>query len=187
MYIVGKISDHSLIYTSGQISPVPSDAVILAAAVESAGGAPADFSILQIQDGIAKARRIQDGDSFALIWSGSTLSDVDFAGEESKRWIRFTPAAASFVANGVASLAVTVEIWKADKTALAGNMNSTEDIPIVSPSGSVVLLRCSFVAGSCVKPVVSSQAGRWTFPASQKRAAGFRVWGVETVDGVLAF
>jgi hypothetical protein len=71
MYIVGKISDHSKIYSSGTYgSTEPNDATI----ASSMGINLSEHSIFRLSDTSNDCKRIQTGDAFNLVWEVKTIT-----------------------------------------------------------------------------------------------------------------
>ena len=131
------------------------------------GGVSGDYSYYQMQ-GTDEAN-ILDGWEYVLTWAAGEITDIDFSTEESKRLIRVTSDVTELDADGVDSVQVTAQIWKADQTGIDTAISGNIVIPIITPDRVVRKVKFSVVSGQLTRTFKTTKAGTWTIPAVDKR------------------
>ncbi|HOD11171.1 MAG TPA: hypothetical protein PKH91_10545, partial [Flavobacterium sp.] len=185
---------HELVYKSGiyRSADVPSNSIIIQTVMKTSGGSENDYTVFQINDSSVEAARITNGDDFSLVWSAPApsgiITAVDFTAENSKYWLRFVSllGKTEIIADDFDHIDIVIEVWNAEKTAIATDVDQTEIIPIVTPRGQANI-RARFENGRCVIRVRTDIFGNWVFPADPKRVNGFRVYNILPIEAFVPF
>jgi len=193
MFIVGYKLDHQLLYKSGIYSEnEPSDNIVIQNIIASRGGIESDFSIFRIDNHSTVAERILNGDEFNLVWSdvepNGIISNIDFTPEDSKLWIKFyaVNGKIEILANDMDYTDFMIEVWKADKSGIAVEIDGTENIPIMTPRG-LAEMRCQFQNGLCLRRIRTQIFGEWIFPANSTRFNGYRIYNTLKIKSLVPF
>jgi hypothetical protein len=134
----------------------------------------------------SEAKLVMEGASYALIWSGTTITGIDLSAENAKRIVKCYASKGEIVADGVDTTTITLELWKADGTGIATNVTAQVDIPIMTPNGQ------RFVKGQLTNGVMSkvfktTKSGTWIFPVNIPRYKNVRISQIAHVEAILRF
>jgi hypothetical protein len=193
MYIVGSKLNQQLLYKSGvYLNNEPSDEIILQNVVNLHGGIISDYSVFRIDDQSIYAKRMLNNDEFNLVWSSSspngTISAIDFFPEDSKLWIKFysITGKTEIFANQTDYVDIMIEVWKADKSGLATQIDGTENVPVLTPHGPAEM-RCQFQNGKCIKRIATTLFGNWMMPTNINRIGQYRIYNAITIKALVPF
>lgn len=145
----------------------------------------ADLSLLVLADNHASTLRAMAGDGYTLAWSGGEVTAMDFSAEDAKLILKVSASKATIMADNADASTVTVELWKADGSGVAVGVNTTADMPILTPEGGRKV-RVSLVAGTASRLFKTAKPGIWLFPAV-KRFGVVRVGQSATVEALASF
>lgn len=134
----------------------------------------------------AGAQMVMDGGSYELVWSGDSIIGIDATPETSKRILKAHASKPEIVADGTDTTTVTIEIWKADGSSIDQNINTTTDIPIVTPSGKR-RVNVTFTNGVASRDFKTTKDGEWQFPMRMKRYKTVRIGTIAEVESILNF
>ena len=183
-YIAGRKSDQSFVYFSGMTSALIPDANAGAFLADEFGGNPTDYSLYRGDSDTPEGIRVNQGDEYVLVWTANEITGLDFTTQDNKRWLKVAVAADTVLADGVDTVAVTLEVWDKDLVAIEP-LNLTREIPVDSPQGQV-RIRITLVNGVATVNFKTTQAGYWKFPTSVRELpGGTRVVEVKVIDAIL--
>lgn len=190
MYLIGSKINHELLYTSGvYLNNEPSDEIIFQSFISLHGGSVSDYSIFRIDGQSIFAKRILNDDDFSLIWSeNGSISGIDFYPEDSKLWIKFysITGKTEIFANQIDYADIMIEVWNADKSGLAQQVDGTENIPILTPQG-IADMRCQFQNGKCIKRITTNVFGNWMIPSNVNRVGQYRIFNTMMIKTLVPF
>jgi hypothetical protein len=182
MYFVGKISDKSLVETSGTYLPDdPPDAAILTNIKARLGGVDADYSVYHISNTGSDAQRVLTGDSVALTWTGDSVTGISFASEDAKKWIQSSIDKTFILADGVEEAIINITILTANKSGTDTSFNGNLDINIGTPTGGNKY-RFYFYNGVASRSLKTTNAGKFTIPAG--RMTDYRIDNTVTLEAI---
>lgn len=172
LYIVGRISDH-VIVESGIRSDF-NNAEMRAAIAINYGGVAADYDIFTMNDSTAKARRFAKGDDWSAVWTGNTITDIDFTAEDNKKWLDVTASKNEIEADNTDGNLITINMLVPDKSGIDTSFTGRVNIMCRTPAG-VNRIRFGFTNGVATKTIRTDKAGDWRIPANSDRMDLFRV------------
>jgi len=187
MYIVAKIADHSIVKVTGvYYDKPPSENILLDNIVKEFGGATGDYAVLNVDDKSTDALQISKNWSFTLIWSGDTITGIDFTAETAKKWIEFfnTSDQSTIEANDREAILLGANVLLDDGLTIDNTFNDFVDVPITTPSTST-FMRFYFVKGKSSKSFKTDIYGQWTLPSNSDRFNNFRVKNQLTFNSII--
>ena len=171
-WIVGKKADESKVevliktpnFSLGELQTV---------IPKNYGGVAGDYSYYEMQG--TDEVRVRDGWEYILTWSANEITAIDFSPEESKRWVKFSIDKTEISDDGVETVQITLELWKADLSSIETGITSSASLPVLTPTGEK-WTKAGVVNGVKVKNFKTTRAGLWLFPSKAKRFGNFRVF-----------
>ncbi len=165
MYITGKKSDESLVEVHLKKPEWELDKLKYAV-VQNYGGSESDYSFFQAS--VNDEQKMRDGWEYDLVWSGGEITDIDWTPETNKVWIKMSATKTEINGDGIDSTDITLEVWKADLSGIANNVNVTADLPIKTPDGNR-WVKATVTNGTLTKTFKTQKSGTWAFPGKRKR------------------
>jgi hypothetical protein len=201
MYIVGKRSDQSILFTSGRYSENPTKKSILNWASAQFGGSNSDYDVFFIDDSTNKSERIQNGDEFLLEWTLITkkeeeqdgiaketsrwcITDIDFSPEDNKKWLSFSIDKNNIVADGNKTIDITVNVLTPDKKSIDTKVTTNILIPVQTPTREAKM-RFQIASGVYTKTFSTLEYGEWTIPLDGVRFGGMRIDNQQTFSALI--
>jgi hypothetical protein len=135
---------------------------------------PADIDIYTVDEKSPDSEKIASGAEYTIVKTGGLITGIDFSSEDTKKILKASCSSPKILANGLDTTVVTMEIWKADGSAIDTGYNKTDDIDIQTPSG-IFPARFVFSNGVLTYNIITSKPGRWKIPFSDIRDAGLRI------------
>lgn len=164
-WIIGRKSDKSVVEVSLK-RPQFTLQELEFAIPNNYGGVAGDYSYFESTD--EDVVRFRDGWERDLVWSGNEITDIDWSPEENKVWIKMYSDEVEIKNDGVDSVNLRLEVWKADLSGIATNINTTADVPIKTPDGNR-WAKATVVNGVFEKSFKTTKPGEWVFPGLGKR------------------
>lgn len=183
LYISGRISDHKIVEATGIYSDVVS-ADYKAAIAKNYGGIAADYSIFTLDKSDPAFERIQSGEKWEAVWSGSAIVGVDFSAYDAKYFITFEADRTEVLADGSDSCTITIKLTDPDGKDLSNDVPGIY-IPVQSP-----LCQCTkkldISSGNTKFDFRTVKPGAWKFPPDGiKMISDYRVKNQVTIEALL--
>lgn len=160
-WIIGKKSDESIVEISNKV-PDFGITELQTVIPLNHGGVSGDYSYYQLP--AADLDKIVDGWEYTITWAGNEITGVDFSTEENKRWIKVTVNKTEIDDDGVDSLTLRLEVWKADQSGIDTNVTASAKIPILTPNGEK-WVKASVVNGVREVSFSTTKSGEWVVPS----------------------
>ena len=177
-WIIGRKSDESTVEVSIKQPDFTLEQLQTVIPVNY-GGVAGDYSFYQMQG--TDEERIKDGWEYDLTWTAGEITDIDFTPEESKRWLKVSATKTEIDDDGVETVDITLELWKADLSGIETAITASSTIPILTPSGER-WSKASIVDGVKTKSFKTTKSGTWVFPSRAKRFRNVRVFNQVILD-----
>ena len=177
-WIVGKKSDESEVEILIR-EPEWTLAQLTAVIPVNHGGVSDDYSYYEMQG--TDEVRLLDGWEHELVWTDNAITSVDFSAEENKRWLKFSIDKTEISDDGVETVEITLELWKADLSGIETNITASASLAILTPAGER-WTKAGVVNGVKVKNFKTTKSGAWVFPSRAKRFGNFRVFNQVTLQ-----
>jgi len=172
-YIIGKKSDESFV-TETIKAPEWIIANLHISIVANFGGVAADYSYYQMTQN--EVDRFQNGDDYVLTWAAKEITALDFTTEDAKRHIKIYADKSEIDDDGIDTAQITIEVWKADKSAIDTAVTATKKLIISAPTG-IIPVKVTVTNGTVTRPFKTTKAGTWIFPADSQRVGNLNVLG----------
>lgn len=188
MYIASKISTATVLEIA--VNSLALDGAdrdrFLDALSANHGTAKADIDLFTLDEKDSRAVGVLSGASYALVRTAGLVTDIDLSQEAAKRIVKASASKATVLADGADSVTVTVEVWKADGSAIDTGVNASFNVPIVHPDGPRTV-RIPFVNGVASRSVTTTKAGTWEIPRASTRVENVRVSSVARFESIALF
>lgn len=173
-WIIGKKSDDSLIEISIKL-PDFSLEELETIIPGNYGGSASDYTFYQMD--AVETERIKSGDEYDLEWDNHEITGIDFAAEDVKRWVKIYADKTEIDGDGSDTANITLEVWKADLSAIDTNVNVTgKSLPILTPDGERIV-KINISGGVASRAFKTTKAGKWIFPGRGKGYENVRFVG----------
>jgi hypothetical protein len=184
LFIVGRIADRIVVETADKTSDVDIEAYKEAIA-KNYTGIKNDYSILMIDKGDPAFERIHAGDEWTPVWTGSSITSVDFTVYDAKYLLAFESDKTEIIADGNDSCTITVRLIDPLDTALFEDLSGV-NMPVQSPLNQCVK-KVDIMAGSTKFDFHTTIAGTWKFPMYGVKMIGdYRIKNQITINALLA-
>ena len=166
MYIVGKISDKSVVMKSGIYhSDNPSLGAILTNVVHKYGGDGEDYSVLFLND---KSTIVNDivfqNAEYELLWNEDILTNVTTSAWQEKDITTVSADKYTISATGTDVTTIVCNVLSGNTNEIDKTFTKMKEILVNNPFGDITI-SADFINGICNYPFATSASGIYTIPS----------------------